>query len=91
MCKLSGKNFNAERIHFLCKIVPGDLWQLRLLSFDVELASSAKDERLVFDSAVRDQQVKRGEMIIDGIFNAAVRLNKVAGRIQSVNQGETQV
>lgn len=80
MCKLSGKNFNAERIHFLCKIVPGDLWQLGCY-LSMELASSAKDEWLVFDSAVRDQQVKRGEMIIDGIFNAAVRLNKATGQI----------
>lgn len=52
-----------------------------LLSVYVELASSAKDGWLVFDSDVRDQQVKRGEMIIDQIFNAAVRLNKETGQI----------
>lgn len=52
-----------------------------LLSFYLELASSAKDEWVVFDFGVRDQQVKRGEMIIDRIFNAAVRLNKATGQI----------
>lgn len=45
------------------------------------LASSAKAEWVVFDSVVEDQQVKRGEIIIDPIFDAAVRLNKVSGQI----------
>lgn len=52
-----------------------------LLSFCVALASRAKAEWIVFGSAASNQQVKRGEMIIDRCFNAAVRLNKMTSQI----------
>lgn len=92
MCKLSSKNFNVELIpfssfffFFFSKIVPGGLW---LLSFYMELAWRATAEWIVFGSVASNRQVKRGEMIIDRRFNAAVRLNKTTGQIPSQNPGE---
>lgn len=54
----------------------------------MELAWRAKAEWIVFGSAASNRQVKRGEMIIDRRFNAAVRLNKTTGQIQSQNHGK---
>lgn len=52
-----------------------------LLPFCMALASRAQAEWIVFGSAASNQQVKRGEMIIDRCFNAAVRLNKMTSQI----------
>lgn len=57
----------------------------------MELASRAKAEWIVFGSAASNQQAKRGEMIIDRRFNAAVRLNKTTGQIQRENHGKSEV
>lgn len=54
-----------------------------LLSSCTELASSAKAQWTVCDSAVSNQKVKRGEMIIDRIFNAAESLDEMTGQISS--------
>lgn len=55
------------------------------------MKARAKAKWMVSGSAASNQQVKRGEMIIDRCFNAAVRLNKSTGQIRSKDDGKTKV